>query len=146
MSGDYVDAVQQEITGLYGNNIGVITPKAILQTRQQFQSGNHSFTLAIAFIALLVGAVGIITTLYTSVNERTKEIGTMKAIGAKGRFILTSVPKWGLLLIGIIGSLLGNIILEWVILHTQLQVLFQEDLALEGHLEQHSYQSHIYSK
>ena len=40
LSGDYVNAVQQEITGLYGNNIGVITPKAILQTRQQFQSGN----------------------------------------------------------------------------------------------------------
>ena len=39
-SGDYVNAVQQEITGLYGNNIGVITPKAILAARQQFQSGN----------------------------------------------------------------------------------------------------------
>ncbi|MGA9149992.1 MAG: hypothetical protein WBZ36_05390 [Candidatus Nitrosopolaris sp.] len=28
------------------------------------------------------------TTLYTSVNERIKEIGTMKAIGAKPIFIL----------------------------------------------------------
>lgn len=33
LSADYVATVQQEITGLYGNNIGVITPKAILQTR-----------------------------------------------------------------------------------------------------------------
>ena len=49
----------------------------------QFQSGTAAFALDIAFIALLVGAVGIITTLYTSVNERVKEIGTMKAIGAK---------------------------------------------------------------
>jgi putative ABC transport system permease protein len=39
LSGDYVNTVQQEIAGLYGKNIGVITPKAILQTRQQFQSG-----------------------------------------------------------------------------------------------------------
>jgi putative ABC transport system permease protein len=106
LSGDYVNAVQQEITGLYGKNIGVITPKAIMQTRQQFQSGNSSFTLAIAFIALLVGAVGIITTLYTSVNERTKEIGTMKAIGAKSRFILTLFLSEALL-IGMIGSTLG---------------------------------------
>ncbi len=52
LSGDYVNAVQQEIIGLYGNNIGVITPKAILQTRQQFQSGNSAFTIAIAFIVL----------------------------------------------------------------------------------------------
>ena|SRR6478672_317070 len=105
-SGDYVNAVQQEITSLYGNNIGVITPKAILAARQQFQSGNSSFVLSIAFIALLVGAVGIITTLYTSVNERTREIGTMKSIGAKKRFIL-SLFLTEALLIGIIGSTLG---------------------------------------
>jgi putative ABC transport system permease protein len=107
ISPDYVNAVQQEITGIYGsNNIGVITPKAILQTRQQFQSGNSSFTLDIAFIALLVGAVGIITTLYTSVNERVKEIGTMKAIGARPRFILSLFLSEALL-IGLVGSILG---------------------------------------
>jgi putative ABC transport system permease protein len=92
---------------VYGsNNIGVTTPKAILQTRQQFQSGNSSFTLDIAFIALLVGAVGIITTLYTSANERIEEIGTMKAIGAKARFIL-SLFLTEALLIGLVGSTLG---------------------------------------
>jgi putative ABC transport system permease protein len=84
----------------------VITPKAILQTRQQFQSGNSSFILDIAFISLLVGTVGIITTLYTSVNERIKEIGTMKAIGAKGTFILSLFMSEALL-IGLIGSTLG---------------------------------------
>jgi putative ABC transport system permease protein len=67
---------------------------------------NSSFTLAIAFIALLVGAVGIITTLYTSVSERTKEIGTMKAIGAKNRFILTLFLTQALF-IGILGSTFG---------------------------------------
>ena len=52
LSGDYVNAVQQEITNIYGsNNIGVITPKAILQARQQFQSGNSSFILDIACVA-----------------------------------------------------------------------------------------------
>jgi putative ABC transport system permease protein len=107
LSPDYVNAVQQEITNIYGsNNIGVITPKAILQTRQQFQSGNSSFILDIAFISLLVGTVGIITTLYTSVNERIKEIGTMKAIGAKGTFILSLFMSEALL-IGLIGSTLG---------------------------------------
>jgi len=106
LSADYVSTVQQEITGLYGNNIGVITPKAILQTRQRFQSGNSAFTVAIAFIALLVGAVGIITTLYTSVTERTKEIGTMKAIGAKSRFILTLFLTEAIF-IGLLGSTFG---------------------------------------
>src|SRR5207244_11491689 len=41
VSADYVNAVQQEITNIYGsNNIGVITPKAILKIREQFKSRN----------------------------------------------------------------------------------------------------------
>jgi putative ABC transport system permease protein len=107
LSGAYVNAVQEEITNLYGsNNIGVTTPKAILKTLQGFQGGNSSFQISIAFIALLVGAVGIITTLYTSVNERIKEIGTMKAIGAKNRFILSLFLSEALL-IGLIGATMG---------------------------------------
>jgi putative ABC transport system permease protein len=106
LSADYVNAVQQEITGIYGKNIGLVIPKAIMQTRQQFQSGNSAFTVAIAFIALLVGAVGIITTLYTSVSERTKEIGTMKAIGAKSKFILALFLSEALF-IGFLGATLG---------------------------------------
>ncbi|HYT45004.1 MAG TPA: FtsX-like permease family protein [Methylomirabilota bacterium] len=107
LSGTYVNAVQQEITNLYGsNNIGVITPKAIMQAQAHTQSGSSAFTLEIAFIALLVGAIGIVTTLYTSVNERIKEIGTMKAIGAKPWFILSMFLSEAVL-IGLIGSTLG---------------------------------------
>jgi putative ABC transport system permease protein len=109
-SPDYVNTVQQEITSVYGsNNLGVITPTAILQTRQQFQSGTAAFTLDIAFIALLVGAVGIITTLYTSVNERVKEIGTMKAIGAKPIFILALFLSEAVL-IGLLGATSGTLV------------------------------------
>ena len=109
-SPDYVNNVQQEITNVYGsNNLGVITPTAILQTRQQFQSGTAAFTLDIAFIALLVGAVGIITTLYTSVNERVKEIGTMKAIGAKPIFILALFLSEAVL-IGLLGATSGTLV------------------------------------
>ncbi|MGA9153910.1 MAG: ABC transporter permease [Candidatus Nitrosopolaris sp.] len=109
-SPDYVNVVAKEITDLYGaNNIGVTTPAALLQTRQQTQSGTAAFTLGIAFIALLVGAVGIITTLYTSVNERVKEIGTMKAIGAKNTFILALFLSEALL-IGLLGATSGILI------------------------------------
>jgi putative ABC transport system permease protein len=109
-SPEYVNVVAKEITDLYGpNNIGVTTPSAILQTREQTQSGTAAFTLGIAFIALLVGAVGIITTLYTSVNERVKEIGTMKAIGAKNLFILALFLSEALL-IGLLGATSGILV------------------------------------
>ncbi len=105
-SPDYDNATQQLITTYYGNNIGVTTPSAILAARQNFLSGNQSFVLDVALIALLVGAVGIVTTLYTSVTERIREIGTMKAIGAQGRFIL-SLFLMEAVIIGILGASAG---------------------------------------
>ena len=106
----YVNTVAKEITDLYGpNNLSVITPNAIIQTQQQLQSGTATFALIIAFIALLVGSVGIITTLYTSVNDRVSEIGTMKAIGAKNTFILALFMSEAFL-IGILGATSGVLI------------------------------------
>jgi putative ABC transport system permease protein len=63
----------------------------------------------VGIIALVVGAVGIVTTLYNSVTERIREIGTMKAIGAQNTEILALFLVEAAL-IGIIGASLGIII------------------------------------
>jgi len=105
-SGMYVDAIEQEIRNLYGNDIGITTVKAIIKTVQQFTGGISAFLLSIAIVSLVVGAVGIITTLYTSVVERTREIGTMKAIGAKSKHILALFLTEAFM-IGIFGASLG---------------------------------------
>jgi len=60
----------------------------------------------IASISLIIGGIGIANTMYTSVLERTKEIGTMKAIGAKNSdILLVFVIESGLL--GLIGGIIG---------------------------------------
>jgi putative ABC transport system permease protein len=105
-SGEFVDVVEEEIRKLYGNDIGVTSPEAILETIREFTGGFTVFILGIALVALLVGAVGIITTLYTSVMERTKEIGTMKAIGAQNSNVL-SLFMAEALMIGILGATSG---------------------------------------
>ncbi|HEX7032457.1 MAG TPA: ABC transporter permease [Nitrososphaera sp.] len=105
-SGEFVDVVEEEIRKLYGNNIGVTTAAAILETIQEFTAGFTSFILSIALVALLVGGVGIITTLYTSVMERIREIGTMKAIGAQNGFILSLFLSEAVI-IGMFGASLG---------------------------------------
>ncbi len=105
-SGEFVKNVEEEIRKLYGNDIGVTSPEAILKTIREFTGGFTVFILGIALVALLVGAVGIITTLYTSVMERTKEIGTMKAIGAQNSNVLGLFMAEALM-IGILGATSG---------------------------------------
>ena len=62
--------------------------------------------VGIAAISLLVGGIGIANTMYTSVLERTKEIGTMKAVGAKNSDILILfLIESGML--GLIGGVIG---------------------------------------
>ncbi|NPA76397.1 MAG: ABC transporter permease, partial [Candidatus Diapherotrites archaeon] len=61
----------------------------------------------IAAIALIVGAVGIMNTMYMSVTERTREIGVMKAVGAtRGQIMGIFLAEAGLL--GLIGGLIGE--------------------------------------
>lgn len=67
----------------------------------------NAIVVGIAAISLLVGAIGIANTMYTSILERTKEIGTMKAIGATNRdILLVFLIESGLL--GLVGGLIGT--------------------------------------
>ena len=66
--------------------------------------------IGIAGISLLVGGIGIMNTMYTSVVQRTPEIGVMKAIGARNSSIMTIfLIESGILGLagGIIGIILG---------------------------------------
>jgi putative ABC transport system permease protein len=60
----------------------------------------------IAAISLVVGGVGIMNTMYTSVLERTKIIGTMKAVGAKEKHVLALFLIESAL-IGLVGGIIG---------------------------------------
>ena len=61
---------------------------------------------AFAAVALVVGGVNIMNTMFTSVLERTREVGVMKALGATDRSILLLfLAEAGLL--GAFGGLLG---------------------------------------
>lgn len=66
----------------------------------------NAVLIAIASISLMVGGIGIMNTMYTSVLERTREIGIMKAIGAKNSHVmLLFLFESGML--GMVGGLLG---------------------------------------
>lgn len=65
------------------------------------------FLVGLGAISLLVGGVGIMNTMYTSVTERTQEIGVMKAVGATKWQILT-VFLLESSIIGLLGGILGT--------------------------------------
>lgn len=67
------------------------------------------FLAAIAAVSLLVGAVGIANTMFTTVLERTKQIGIMKAIGAKNRDIMM-IFMMNSALVGLVGGVIGLVI------------------------------------
>ena len=78
-------------------------------TLERIQGVTQTFTIflgAIAAVSLLVGAVGIANTMFTSVLEKTKEIGIMKAIGARNFDIMT-IFLLNSALVGFVGGILG---------------------------------------
>jgi putative ABC transport system permease protein len=64
------------------------------------------FLMGIAAISLLVAGIGIMNIMTVSVMERTREIGILKAIGAKSRTVLTMFLAEAML-IGVIGGVVG---------------------------------------
>ncbi len=65
--------------------------------------------IGIGAISLLVGGVGIMNTMYTSVTERTREIGIYKALGAENNTILMMfLVESGL--IGVFGGVIGAVL------------------------------------
>lgn len=94
-----------------GLNIGeedfeISTPQEFLDSVNNILLTIQILLVGIAAISLLVGAIGITNTMYTAVLERRREIGIMKAIGAKNKEILKIfLIESGLL--GLSGGLLG---------------------------------------
>ena len=79
------------------------------QTRAATMNSMSTFLLAIAAVSLIVGSIGIANTMFTSVLEKTKEIGIMKAICARNPDILL-IFLFNAGFIGLVGGIIGVIL------------------------------------
>jgi putative ABC transport system permease protein len=87
----------------------VRTNEQLLDRIEEIISTFTDFIVGIATISLLVGSIGIANIMLVSVTERTREIGIMKATGARQRDILQLFITEAVLL-GVIGALLGAVV------------------------------------
>lgn len=86
----------------------VSTQEDLIESFQNILNVVRGVVIGIASISLLVGAVGIMNTMYTAVTQRTREIGVMKAIGAtQNQIMLVFLIESGL--IGVTGGFIGLI-------------------------------------
>ena len=115
----------------------VNSPKEIIESTRSIINGLTAFLAFIAGISLLVGSTGIANTMFTSVLEKTKEIGIMKAIGAKnGDIMLVFLCNAVMISLvgGIIGILIGTIAVQVILflISIKMKVPFEFALSLRG--------------
>lgn len=110
------DEIEQKLVELHNvdePDFSIFSQEDILST---LTSVINTFTIFLSFIAgisLVVGGIGIMNMMLTSVTERTREIGLRKAIGAKNNDILNQILLESVfitLIGGIIGIILGSVI------------------------------------
>ena len=114
---DFAVITSEKMIGVTNNILGIIQSAIIL----------------FASIAILVGGIGITNTMFTSIRERTREIGIMKAIGAKNSAVLTIfLIEAGI--IGLVGGaggiILGIICAKIIELYTQANPLFYFSISI----------------
>jgi putative ABC transport system permease protein len=85
------------------------TPQQLLGALNNILMVLQGVLVGIAAISLIVGGVGIMNTMYTTVTERTKEIGIMKSVGARNlQILILFTAEAGTL--GFVGGFVGVIV------------------------------------
>jgi putative ABC transport system permease protein len=101
-----VDDIVKSVQKHFNNQVSILNSLEIIKTLTKFIVGISTFISSIAVFSLIVGSLGIIITIYTSVIERTREIGILKALGGTNKTILTMFLTESVI-IGMIGAAIG---------------------------------------
>ena len=111
--GSITRALEEAVPG-----IQIVTMGQVMNSVANVAASAKSLSLAIALVALVIGAVGVMNSILMAVFERSQEIGMMRAIGASRwdifQIILkeTTILTIGGGLAGIAGAMLGAQLVE----------------------------------
>ena len=100
------NSINNYINSLKGQTYTIVTAQSIEQIANQIIGGISVFSLIIASISILISAINIVNTMYTSILERYREIGLLKALGMKSiEVLILFLLESGF--IGLLGGFLG---------------------------------------
>jgi putative ABC transport system permease protein len=98
---DIASSINENIPG-----VRAVAVKQIAETEMGMLEKISKFLFALAAITLAVGCFGVVNTMMTSVHERIKDIGIMKAVGAS-RTQIMKIFLYEAIIVGVAGGLLG---------------------------------------
>jgi putative ABC transport system permease protein len=98
------NAINQNITG-----VRAIAVKQVAEAEMGVMGRMNKFMLALGGITLAVGLFGVVNTMMSSVNERIKDIGIMRAVGASRNQIMR-VFIYEAVIMGIVGGIFGYLV------------------------------------
>jgi putative ABC transport system permease protein len=98
------NSINQNIPG-----VRAIAVKQIAQSEMGLVEKMNSLMYALAGVTLMVGLFGVVNTMMSSVHERTKDIGIMRAVGASRKQIIR-IFIFEAIVIGIIGGVAGYLL------------------------------------
>ncbi|HST24322.1 MAG TPA: ABC transporter permease [Blastocatellia bacterium] len=114
---ELIESVVQSIEQYYPGNY-VIRTSDIPALYSQGLTAVEVFLKVVIWLALVISTLVILLGMYTTIIERTREIGILKSLGASKRFIVTAIEKEAALIsvlgvvIGFAISVIGKLLIE----------------------------------
>jgi putative ABC transport system permease protein len=104
---EHIDEVRRDVLAL-ADNLSCMTTQQHVNSLTEIQLAKGMAFLT-SIIALLIGAFGIMNTMVMSVHERTREIGTLRAVGWRKSRVFKMV-LFEAIVLSLVGALVGTLL------------------------------------